>query len=947
MAQTAQQKAAANFAKQWSGKGYEKQETSRFWMQLLQNVLGVSDPANYIEFEKPVQLSHTSFIDAYIPETRVLIEQKGADIDLQKKAKQSDDSMLTPFEQAKRYVEEMKNSEKPRWVVVCNFQEFNIYDFEKEGSERYIPDVVLLKDIGKEYHRLSFLVSTQNVHLQKEQELTFKSGELVGLLYDKLKVQYGDETDENLKHLNKLCVRLVFCLYAEDAGIFGKKSIFGDYLKRFSADSLRDALLNLFRVLDKKEEERSKYEKPELLEFPYVNGGLFSGATLDEIPQLTEEIKTLLVTKASDDFDWSQISPTIFGSLFESTLNQETRRSGGMHYTSIENIHKVIDPLFMNDLHSRFEEAKKATGKEHSNKLNALQNDLGNFKFLDPACGSGNFLTETYLSLRRLENKILKELSGGTGYLDLGDIVKVKIDQFYGIEINDFAVSVAKTALWIAESQMLEETEGIVNQNFDFLPLKSNANIVEGNALRLDWNTICPAEQLSYIIGNPPFSGARVMESGSEQKKDMDFVFGSKWEKYGNLDYVSGWYLKCAQMMQANPNIKSALVSTNSITQGNQVPILWEPLIENYNVDIDFAYRTFRWDNGAKDEAKVHCVIIAFSNNKLAKTKNQKKCIFNADGSFVQTDYINPYLEGSTNVLISNRTIPICDVPEIIMGNTPNDDKGKLSNFSTEQKNAIVSKYPKAEKLFKRVMGADEFLDNTERWCLWLKGVNPSEYIDIKPITGVIDIVRTKREKSKRPATQKEAKIPMLFGEIRQPENCNYLLIPCHSGSIRNYIPMGFESCDVISTNANLMIPNATIYHFGVLTSSVHMAWMRLSCGRLKSDYRYSANVVYNNFPWPKVTVKQREKIEKTAQNILDVRAKYADCNFKQLYGKKSYLFQDLVAAHQANDEAVMEAYGFNAKMTEKEIVGKLYKMYEKLTANQSEAKGKGRKKTK
>lgn len=943
MTQKEQAKAAKNFAERWQGHGYEKGEAQSFWIDLLTSVFGLQNFVGYIKFEEQVQKKgkkgiNTNFIDGYIPDTHVLIEHKSSDIDLRKPDAQTG---LTAFEQAKKYKANLPYSQTPKWIVTCNFTEFLVYDMEHPLGE---PAQILLKDLEKEYHRLSFLIDETNVHLQKEKELTFKSGDLVGLIYDKLKAQYGDESDETLKLLNRLCVRLVFCLYAEDAGIFGKKSMFGDYLKKYDVENLCDALISLFRILAQPIEQRRKFEKADRLEFPYVNGGLFENATIDEIPQLTEEIKTLLVTKASDDFDWSKISPTIFGSLFESTLNKDTRRNGGMHYTSIENIHKVIDPLFMNQLYAEFESARS---KKNITALKSLQDKMSKMRFLDPACGSGNFLTETYLSLRRLENKILTEISRGVRYMNLGDIVKVNINQFYGIEINDFAVAVAKTALWIAESQMLEETSIIVDQDFEFLPLKSNANILESNALRMDWNDLCPASKLSYIIGNPPFSGARIMKSGSEQKKDMDIVFGSKWGKYGDLDYVAGWYLKCAQMMQVNPNIKSALVSTNSITQGKQVPILWEPLIEDYNVDIDFAYRTFRWDNGAKDEAKVHCVIIAFSNNVLAKTKNQKKCIFNADGSFIQTDYINPYLEGSTNVLISNRTIPICDVPEIVMGSTPNDDKGKLSNFSTEQKNAIVSKYPKAEKLFRRVKGADEFLDNTERWCLWLKDVSPNEYIDIKPITDVIDIVRNKREKSKRPATQKEAKTPMLFGEIRQPENCNYLLIPCHSGGIRNYIPMGFESCDVISTNANLMIPNATIYHFGVLTSSVHMAWMRLSCGRLKSDYRYSANVVYNNFPWPKVTAKQREKIEKTAQSILDVRAKYADCNFKQLYGKKAYLFQDLIAAHQANDEAVLEAYGFDAETTENEIVEKLYKRYKQLTANQLETKSKGRDKKK
>ena len=919
-----QKKAAKQFAADWVGRGDELQETSNFWIQLLQNVFGLPDATKYIEFQKTVQLVHTKFIDAYIPSTKILIEQKGADINLQKKYKQSDGAMLTPYEQAKRYADDLPNSLRPRWIIVCNFQEFLVYDLENPRSE---PAQIFLKNFEKEYHRLSILVNAKSVHLQKEKELSFKSGKLVGQLYEKLREQYGDATEVDLKHLNKLCVRLVFCLYAEDAGIFGKKSIFGDYLNRFKAADLRLALLELFRVLDQKEEERNKFENPELLEFPYVNGGLFSNATENEIPQLTDEIKTLLVTKASEDFDWSEISPTIFGSLFESTLNPETRHDGGMHYTSIENIHKVIDPLFMDEQNGRFDEAKKKSAKARSSELKTLQEDLSKLRFLDPACGSGNFLTETYLSLRRLENKILRELSGGMSYLDLGNIIKVNINQFYGIEINDFAVSVAHTALWIAESQMLHETENIVDQPIDFLPLKSNANIIEANALRIDWNSVCSSEKLSYIISNPPFLGAREMKKGGIQKNDLDIVFGKKW-KHGDLDYVSGWYVKCAEMMRQNSNMKSALVSTNSITQGTQVSVLWEPLIKNYNISIDFAYRTFFWDNEANDKAHVHCVIIGFSNNPQNKAT---KPIFNSDGSVEYAQNINPYLIDFPNIFLPNRTEPICNVPEMIFGNTPNDNRGKLSKFTTEEKNEIVKKYPKAEKLFRKCLGAEEFINKNERWCLWLKNVNPMEYFDIKPIIDAIDVVKRIREKSTRQQTQKGATTPMLFGEIRQPEEGSYLLIPAHSSENRKYVPIGYVSADVISTNANLLISNANLYHFGVLTSIVHMAWMRVVCGRIKSDYRYSAGIVYNNFPWPDATDEQKAEIERTAQAILDARNKYSNCTYADMYGDKMYLFSNLLAAHEANDTAVLAAYGWPQDLLEAEIVKRLFKRYERI----------------
>ena len=927
MTEKEQAKAAKNFAERWQGHGYEKGEAQKFWIDLLNNVFGVQNYVEYIKFEEQVQKRggkkvNTNFIDGYIPETHVLIEHKSSNVNLREQDAQTG---KTAYEQAKEYKANLKYSQNPRWIVTCNFNEFLVYDMEHPSDDPY---QIFLKDLEKEFHRLSFLVSKEINHLQKEKDLSFKSGELIGLLYDKLKAQYKDESDANMKHLNKLCVRLVFCLYAEDAGIFDKKSMFGDYLKRFSAADLRRALLDLFRVLDQK--ERSEYESPELLAFPYVNGGLFSNATLDEIPQLTDEIKTLLVTKASDDFDWSEISPTIFGSLFESTLNPVTRHDGGMHYTSIENIHKVIDPLFMDDLNRRFENAKKKNAKARSSELKALQEDLSKLRFLDPACGSGNFLTETYLSLRRLENKILLELGGGMGYLDLGDIIKVNINQFYGIEINDFAVSVAHTALWIAESQMLHETENIVNQPIEFLPLKSNANIIEANALRIDWNSICSAETLSYIIGNPPFVGAREMENGGTQKQDLDIVFGKKW-KHGDLDYVSGWYVKCAEMMRQNSNIKSALVSTNSITQGTQVSVLWEPLIKNYNIGIDFAYRTFRWDNGAKGEAKVHCVIIGFSNNPQNKAI---KPIFNSDGSVEYAQNIHPYLIDFPNVFLPDRTEPICNVPEMIFGSTPIDNKGLLSKFSTKDKNAIVRKYPKAEKFFKKCLGAKEFIHNSERWCLWLKDVNPSEYFDIKPIIDVINAVKKFREKSTRPNTYKWKDKPMKFGEIRQPEKGDYLLIPAHSSENRKYVPFGYVSADVISTNANLLIPNANLYHFGVLTSIVHMAWMRVVCGRLESRYRYSAGIVYNNFPWPDAIVEQKAVIERTAQAILDARKHYSNCTYADMYGDKMYLFSDLVAAHEDNDKAVLAAYGWPKDLSEAEIVTRLFKLYEHLTTN-------------
>lgn len=538
----AQQKAAAKqFVKDWTDHGDEKQETQRFWIALLQNVFGVEQATNAIEFEVPVKLGHTSFIDGYLKDTNVLIEQKGADIDLRKGYKQSDGSMLTPFQQARRYAGYLPHNMNPRWIVVCNFKEFHIHDMNRPNDT---PEVIALAELEKEYPRLQFLVDTGNERIQKEMQISLQAGELVGKLYDSLLIQYKNPSNPaSLKSLNMLCVRLVFCLYAEDAGIFGKHGMFHDYLQDIPASGVRKALVELFRILDTKPENRDPYladDNPTLAAFPYVNGGLFADENI-EIPPFTEDLKTLLLSNASEDFNWSEISPTIFGAVFESTLNPETRRSGGMHYTSIENIHKVIDPLFYNALAAELDEITAiAVKKTRDTQLGDFQKKLASLTFLDPACGSGNFLTETYLSLRRLENKAVAARLGDQIVLgDSADFnpIQVSIGQFYGIEINDFAVTVAKTALWIAESQMLKETEEIVHMHMDFLPLTSYANIVEGNALRIDWETVVPKSKLNYIMGNPPFVGARMMEQGSTQKKEVQDIFGNI-KDVQDLDYV-------------------------------------------------------------------------------------------------------------------------------------------------------------------------------------------------------------------------------------------------------------------------------------------------------------------------------------------------------------------------------------------------------------------------
>ena len=923
MASTNTQKQAAKaFVQEWSGKGYEKGETQRFWLSLLHTVFGIDNPMKMMEFELPVKTitkeKGSDFIDAYIHATKVLIEQKGSHVDLSVKYRQSDGQELTPYQQARRYAAGLPHTMNPRWIVACNFTTFEVHDMERPNDA---PEIIRLADLEKEYHRLSFLVDDTNVHLKKELEVSIQAGEIVGVLYDKILAQYKDPSNpESQKALNKLCVRLVFCLYAEDAGILGSKNMFHDYMAQFSAGEFREKLIKLFRMLDTKVEDRDPYEDEQLLAFPYVNGGMFAGDI--EIPRINEEIRELILQRASDDFDWSQISPTIFGAVFESTLNPETRRAGGMHYTSIENIHKVIDPLFLNDLKAELADIKATSvAKTKKDRAYAFQDKLAGLKFFDPACGSGNFLTESYTSIRRLENEALRIIYGGDRVIgEMADPIKVSINQFYGIEINDFACSVAQTALWIAESQMMAATDEIVGFTLDPLPLKTYTNIHEGNALRMDWNEVVAPEELDYIMGNPPFLGARVMSS--EQKDDLISVFGSKWKNIGNMDYVTGWYKKSMEMMQSNPAIQAALVSTNSITQGEQVANLWRPLMED-GIHIDFAWRTFIWDSEASQKAHVHCVIVGFS---LCHS-DRKRRIFDGKDT-IEASNINGYLIDGDNVFIDSRSSTICDVPAIGIGNMPIDGGAYL--FKDEEKEEFVKKEPGSEQYFRRWYGSDEFINRRPRWCLWLGEANPVDLLKLPECIKRIESVRDFRASSTRPATKKLADTPTRFGTENIPNN-NYLLIPKVSSERRQYIPVGFMEPEVLSSDLVFIIPDATLYHFGVLTSSVHNAWMRVVCGRLKSDFRYSKDIVYNNFPWPNVSDNQKSKIEETAKLILSAREKYPEASMADFYSN-IILFPELMKAHRANDAAVLEAYGFPKDATESDIVARLFKMYQELT---------------
>ena len=986
MAMDNPKQAARKFVEHWTfRRGSEKGEDQQFWNSLLGEVLGMEDVKSHVQYQVPVPMKGaTKFLDAWIPETRVLIEHKSRGVNLD--APQAGHGGLTPYEQAVEYDNARPFDEKARWIVTCNFDEFRIYDRSKPLAP---PLSLKLGNLPKESHRLAFLVNPKEKAVDRELEISVQAGRIVGEIYDALLKQYENKQTDlltpngvrdsekvsgvsreqirlsesyHLAALNRLCVRLVFCLYAEDADIF-PKDCFKRLVEASDARRLRIDLQRLFHTLDTPTDKRDPYLEPELCAFPYTNGGLFRNAAANDIPPLTEEIRKLLI--GASQFDWRDITPTIFGALFESTLNPVTRRAGGMVYTSVENIHKVIAPLFLDDLTRR---VGAAIQKGDKRTLLALQAEMAALTFLDPACGSGNFLTETYICLRRLENRIIAALQKGQSEFDLGLSVKVSIAQFHGIEINDFAVSVAKTALWIAEAQMLRETAEILHREPDYLPLHDYANIIEGNALRLDW------PKTNYIMGNPPFIGHQYRTR--EQAADMDALYAN-WRdtNYGKLDYVCAWYKKAVDCMKGG---RCAFVSTNSICQGESVAAMWKPMFERAGAVIDFAHRTFRWDNEAFDKAHVHCVIIGFhvkdekqtdlltpngvrDSEKVSGVSREQirlsKIIFD-NGRAISAAHIDGYLLDAPDVFIENRgrTRWSASLPAMSKGSQPTDGGNLI--LSPAERDEIIAKWSDAASFILRYIGADDFINNIYRYCLWLVGIAPNRYRHIAPIMERIARVAEMRRRSPTKSVQRDAEKPMLFTQIRQPTT-DYLLIPRHSSERRRYIPIGFVPSNVIVGDAAYFIPNASLYLFGVLISIVHMAWMRVVAGRLKSDYRYTP-AVYNNFPWPvgvgngdfgdheddgdvKAERDQspmsplsskspfHSRISATAQAILDARARYSESSLADLYDPLT-MPPDLRAAHEANDRAVLAAYGLAPDTPEPEIVAHLFKLYAEMT---------------
>ena len=908
-----------DFKNQWSESiGYERCEAQKFWRHLL-NCLGKENPTSFINFEKKVK---TGLIDGYIKETHTLIEHKSSNINLDNKEYQSDGNYFTPYEQALRYAKDLKYREKAKWIVICNFKEIRVHDMDHDDPQNNY-GVILLENIVEEYSRLFFLIDPKDIFIKKQEEVSIKAGVLIGRLYDLLLKKCPDCSTKTLQDLNRLCVRLVFLLYAEDAEVLCFKNQFYKYISTFTPNQIADALQNLFLILSTPYDQRKflNIQNPDLMAFPYVDGGLFLKNTLGFIPPFDQEMFDLLVHEASADFNWSGISPTIFGAVFESTLNPETRRHGGMHYTSIKNIHKVIDPLFLNDLYSELENIKSIKSFRTKKKsIRDFLKKLGSLTFLDPACGSGNFLTESYISLRKIENEALNILAHGQKYLVKS--LNVTLDNFYGIEINDFAVSVAKTALWIAESQMINDIEDIAHENLQFLLIRSYPHIIQDNALRLDWNNFISNDKCNYIFGNPPFSGARIMDK--EKKEDLKLVFGNKWKNIGNLDYASGWYKKSLEYIE-NKNIDIAFVSTNSITQGEHIDNLWRQLFEQYKFSIFFAYRSFIWNSESTNMAHVHCVIIGLTNKS-----NIKKFIFDTNNKTLVAN-INPYLQDSSNVFISNISKPICDVPEIRIGNKLLDWNNYL--FTYDDMIDFIKKEKKSQKYFKEFFGSEEFIYNTPRYCLWLGECTPDEIKSMPLVYERVQNVRIARSESKSLVTQKIANNPTHFHVENMPQGI-YLVIPQTSSEKREYIPIGFLDDQSICSQKLLLMPNPTLYHFAILTSSVHMIWMRAVGGRLEMSYSYSIGIVYNNFPWP-AKPKDVTNIESLAQRILDVRQQYTDSSLADLYDPV-LMPKDLRKAHKNLDKSILKLYGLKNDASDNDVLKKLFSMYNSIISNKT-----------
>lgn len=921
-----QRKAASEFAKRWKGRGgNERGECQPFWLDLLQSCLGIEDPYSYAIFEEH---NDAGFPDVELRDAGVVIEQKRLGTNLDEPELRGGE-MKTPFKQALDYAQKQPPSIIERYIITCNFESFRIHDREVDQRGKTFTSIAL-SELAEHIHLFNFITDPANSRIEREKAVSIKAGELIGKLHRALMERYIDPESERSQHaLNVLCVRLVFCLYAEDAGIFGEKDLFLNYLKPVPANRMRGALRDVFRVLDTSEADRDPYDT-ELNRFPYVNGGLFKGAC--DIPEFTDDLRHLLLFEVAQQTDWSGISPTVFGGVFESTLNPETRRKGGMHYTSVENIHKVIDPLFLDGLDEEWR-AIKADGrpKKRRELMMRFQDKIASLSFLDPACGSGNFLTETYLCLRRLENEVLAELNRGQAVLGFEGVcdVKVGLGQLHGIEVNDFAVRVAQTALWIAELQANVESEAVILRAIESLPLRDSGKIVEDNALTMDWNEVVLASECDYVIGNPPFLGGKVMTAA--QRDEIRALYG-KVPLVNSIDYVSGWYYKASEYITDSP-ARCAFVSTSSICQGQQVEPIWKTLMTRFGIHIDFAWRSFVWDNEATGQAHVHVVVVGFS-----KADGSRPFIF-ANGERIKAANVSPYLLDAPNVIVGTASKPLCaDAPHCDYGSLINDGGNYI--FKPDELEEFLRVEPGAACYVRSLVGSEELIKGRRRFVLYLKGADPADLKSMPHVLERMRAVQSQRATSSAAATRKSAETPLEF-YFDSTADRDFLVIPSVSSARRHYVPMAICTRDVVATNLVSIIPGATVYHFGVLSSQIHNAWMRVVAGRMKSDYRYSPKTVYNTFPWPLPDATQRAEIERCAQAVLDAREQYPGCSLAEMYDPDmNYLFPILKSSHVELDKAVQCAYGIDVP-TEDEptMVAHLFELYAKLTEGEDDGR--------
>lgn len=910
---------AESFASRWANKGNENQDTQRFWIDFYQNVLGVEDAVSRLEFEKPVSTdasTHEGYIDVFIPSAKTLVEQKSLGIDLAKEETRQG-RKVTPAKQGNAYAQGMPLSQQPRYIIACNFSDFWVFDRERDSLCREPLFELPLAELPKNLAAIQFLKGGAEAPVTISRAVSVEAGKIMSKLHDQVAEAFDDpDTPENHHALSVLMTRLMFLMFCEDSGLVAPNA-FRDYVAHFSSGDLRRGLKDLFVWLDTKDEDRDKYAESWLKKLPYMNGGLFREKT--EIPPLSENFRHTLIVEGCQEFDWTGVSPTVFGSIFEGALSHDHRRANGQHFTSPENIHKVIDPLFLDGLKSEFEEAcaKPVAGGARTRALKDLHEKIGGISILDPAAGSGNFLTESYLCLRQLENRILFELQGDQvsfSFEDSGDRdVLVSLKNFHGIELEDFACCVARTALWIAEKQADADTAKVTQRVYQELPLTDYEGIVNANALRIDWNDVVPTNEVDFIIGNPPFIGKK--EQSSEQKKELKDTFGGR--NVGNLDYVGGWFKKAADYIGSG-SAKAAFVATNSISQGEQPALLWPPIFDA-GLKIAFARRTFTWSSQADDEAHVHVVVISIAN----RPSNVRLY----DGSSVKNAAeINPYLFPGTSSAVNSRSCPLSQVPAMSYGSMPIDNGCLI--LSKDEADEIVDSDPELTSVVRKYLGGKEFLSGAERYCLWFKDIDPTVALKSPFIMERIEKCKAFRESSNRPQTRAAAVTPYLFGEIRQPDS-SALVFPKVSSGTRRYIPIGFVPPETIISGSALMIPCATIFHFGVLSSTFHNAWMRVVAGRMKSDYQYSANIVYNNFVWPEANGRAVADIERAAKAVLDVRERHSDLSLAKLYDMRSApLLPDLYDAHADLDRAVEMAYGVDFGGNEDQIVSHLFQLY-------------------